>query len=109
MFLLLAKNEKEIVAGYVAAAKGNTLLNYCGIKGNQNIVAVADASPHKQGRYLPGSHIPVISPQQIKEIKPDYLIIFPWNLKEEIIRQNAYIREWGGKFVTVIPHLEIIE
>jgi len=108
-FLLQAKNERKIVAGYGAAAKGNTLLNYCGIKGNQNIVAVADASPHKQGRYLPGSHIPVISPQQIKEIKPDYLIIFPWNLKEEIVRQNAYIREWGGKFVTVIPHLEIIE
>ncbi|HJK52557.1 MAG TPA: SAM-dependent methyltransferase, partial [Methanocorpusculum sp.] len=86
-----------------------TLLNYCGIKGNQTIAAVADASPHKQGRYLPGSHIPVISPEKIKELQPDYLIIFPWNLRDEIIQQNSYIREWGGKFVTVIPSLEIIE
>lgn len=108
-FLLQAKEERKTVVGYGAAAKGNTLLNYCGIKGNQTIVAVADASPHKQGRYLPGSHIPVISPEKIKELQPDYLIIFPWNLRDEIIQQNSYIREWGGKFVTVIPQLEIIE
>ena len=108
-FLLQAKTEGKTVVGYGAAAKGNTLLNYCGIKGNQTIAAVADASPHKQGRYLPGSHIPVISPEKIKELQPDYLIIFPWNLRDEIIQQNSYIREWGGKFVTVIPRLEIIE
>ncbi|HJK18360.1 MAG TPA: SAM-dependent methyltransferase, partial [Methanocorpusculum sp.] len=108
-FLLQAKAEGKTVVGYGAAAKGNTLLNYCGIKGNQTIAAVADASPHKQGRYLPGSHIPVISPEKIKELQPDYLIIFPWNLRDEIIQQNSYIREWEGKFVTVIPHLEIIE
>lgn len=108
-FLLQAKTEGKTVVGYGAAAKGNTLLNYCGIKGNQTIVAVADASPHKQGRYLPGSHILVISPEKIKELQPDYLIIFPWNLRDEIIQQNSYIREWGGKFVTVIPRLEIIE
>ena len=108
-FLLQAKTEGKTVVGYGAAAKGNTLLNYCGIKGNQTIAAVADASPHKQGRYLPGSHIPVISPEKIKDLQPDYLIIFPWNLRDEIIQQNSYIREWGGKFVTVIPQLEIIE
>jgi hypothetical protein len=106
-FLLSAQNEGKIVAGYGAAAKGNTLLNYCGVKGEGLIKAVADASPHKQGRYLPGSHIPVVSPEKINELKPDYLIIFPWNLKEEIMQQNAFIRTWGGKFVTVIPEMKI--
>ncbi|WP_048148520.1 class I SAM-dependent methyltransferase [Methanolacinia paynteri] len=108
LFLLNARKEGKTVVGYGAAAKGNTLLNYCGIKGNLMIRGVADASPHKQGRYLPGSHIPVISPALIKTIKPDYLVILPWNLKDEIISQNEFIREWGGKFVTVIPVLEII-
>ncbi|MCZ0860942.1 class I SAM-dependent methyltransferase [Methanocorpusculum sp. MG] len=108
-FLIRLKKEKKCVVGYGAAAKGNTLFNYCGIKGNQMIYAVADASPHKQGRYLPGSHIPIISPEAIKNIKPDYLIIIPWNIKQEIMNQNAYIREWGGKFVTIIPRIEISE
>ncbi len=107
-FLLKAQKEGKTVAGYGAAAKGNTLLNYCGVKGEGMIKVVADASPHKQGRYLPGSHIPVVSPEKIKELKPDYLIIFPWNLKEEIMQQNAFIRKWGGKFVTAIPELKII-
>lgn len=107
-FLLQAQKEGKSVAGYGAAAKGNTLLNYCGVKGEGMIQVVADASPHKQGRFLPGSHIPVVSPEKIKELKPDYLIIFPWNLKEEIMQQNAFIRTWGGKFVTVIPDLEIL-
>ncbi|MFA6336328.1 MAG: class I SAM-dependent methyltransferase [Bacteroidales bacterium] len=106
-FLLQAQKEGKTVAGYGAAAKGNTLLNYCGVKGKEMIKVVADASPHKQGRFLPGSHIPVVSPEKIKELKPDYLIIFPWNLKEEIMQQNAFIRAWGGKFVTAIPELEI--
>lgn len=109
LFLLQAQKEKKIVAGYGAAAKGNTLLNYCGIKGNQIIKTVTDASPHKQGRFLPGSHIPILAPESIRELKPDYLIIFPWNLKDEIIQQNVFIREWGGKFVTVIPKLEVID
>ena len=108
-FLLQAQKEGKTVAGYGAAAKGNTLLNYCGVKGEGMIKVVADASPHKQGRFLPGSHIPVVSPEKIKDLKPDYLIIFPWNLKEEIMQQNAFIRTWGGKFVTAIPELEIIE
>lgn len=107
MFLLQAKKEGKTVAGYGAAAKGNTLMNYCGIKGDGLIKAVADASPHKQGRYLPGSHIPIVAPDDIKNIKPDYLIIFPWNIKEEIISQNNFIRDYGGKFVTVIPNLEV--
>lgn len=106
-FLLDAQKENKIVVGYGAAAKGNTLLNYCGIRGNHIISGVADLSPHKQHRYLPGSHIPIISPENIKDIKPDYLLIFPWNLKDEIMAQNIFIREWDGKFVTVIPKLEI--
>ena len=106
-FLLKARKEGKTVVGYGAAAKGNTLMNYCGIKGMGLIRAVADASPHKQGRYLPGSHIPIVSPDDIKQLKPDYLIIIPWNIKDEIIVQNSFIREWGGKFVTVIPNLEV--
>ncbi len=106
-FLLKAKKDGKSVVGYGAAAKGNTLMNYCGIKGNDYIKAVFDASPYKQGRYLPGSHIPVISPEKIILLKPDYLIIIPWNIKEEIVAQNSFIREWGGKFVTVIPKLEV--
>lgn len=106
-FLLKARKEGKTVVGYGAAAKGNTLMNYCGIKGTGLIKAVADASPHKQGRYLPGSHIPIVSPDDIKQLKPDYLIIIPWNIKDEIIEQNSFIREWNGKFVTVIPKLEV--
>jgi len=109
LFLLKTQKEGKVVVGYGAAAKGNTLLNYCGIKGNQIIKTVTDASPHKQGRFLPGSHIPISSPDIIKTLKPDFLIIFPWNLKDEIIEQNKYIRDWGGKFVTVIPNLEVID
>ena len=106
-FLLKARKEGKTVVGYGAAAKGNTLMNYCGIKGTGLIRTVADASPHKQGRYLPGSHIPIVSPDEIKKLKPDYLIIIPWNIKDEIVAQNSFIREWGGKFVTVIPNLEV--
>ena len=105
-FLLDAKKSKKKVAAYGAAAKGNTLLNYCGIK-HDLIEFVADASPHKQGRYLPGSHIPVFAEKAIRESKPDYVVIFPWNLKTEITEQLSYIREWGGKFVIAIPSLEI--
>ena len=86
-FLLEQRAAGETVAGYGAAAKGNTLLNYCGIKGNELIRFVADASPHKQGRFLPGSHIPVVAPERIDEEKPDFIIIFPWNLRDEIIGQ----------------------
>jgi hypothetical protein len=93
------------VVGYGAAAKGNTLLNYCGIKGNDLVRFVADASPHKQGRFLPGSHIPVVAPDSIDVEKPDFIIIFPWNLRDEIIGQLGHARSWGAKFVTAIPEL----
>jgi len=96
------------VAGYGAAAKGNTLLNYCGIKGNRLISFVADLSPHKQGRFLPGSHIPVVPPHRIDDEKPDFIIIFPWNLRDEVIDQLHHIRSWGAKFVTAIPELQIL-
>lgn len=107
-FLLDQKAAGAKVAGYGAAAKGNTLLNYCGIKGNELIRFVADLSPHKQGRFLPGSHIPVVSPERIAEEKPDVIVIFPWNLREEIIGQLEHARAWGARFVTAIPELQIL-
>lgn len=106
-FLIDQKQKGRKVIGYGAAAKGNTLLNYCGIKGDDLIKFVADASPVKQNKYLPGSHIPVFPPETIPEARPDYIIILPWNLKEEISNQLSYIRDWGGLFVTFIPQLEI--
>jgi hypothetical protein len=95
------------VAGYGAAAKGNTLLNYCGIKGHELIRFVADVSPHKQGRFLPGSRIPVVALDVIDAAQPDVIVIFPWNLRDEIAAQLGNARKWGAKFVTVIPELEI--
>jgi len=106
-FLIRAKGEGKTIAGYGAPAKGNTLLNYCGI-GTDFLDYTVDRSPHKQGLYLPGSHIPIESPDKIRETKPDYVIILPWNLKDEIINQLAYIREWGGKFVVLIPKVTVI-
>jgi 2-polyprenyl-3-methyl-5-hydroxy-6-metoxy-1,4-benzoquinol methylase len=105
-FLLTRKKEGKIIAAYGAAAKGNTLLNYCGVKSDL-IDYVVDANPHKQGKYLPGSHIPVVNEQFLKDNKPDFVIIFPWNIKEEIQRQLSYIREWRGQFITAIPELQI--
>ena len=106
-FLLDQKHKDKGVVAYGAAAKGNTLLNYCGIK-DDLIEFVVDASPHKQGTFLPGSHIPVVAEFNIKKRKPDFVLILPWNIQEEIIRQLGYIEEWGGKFVLPIPHLTII-
>ncbi len=106
-FLIEEKRKGKKIIGYGAAAKGNTLINYCGIKGADMIEYVVDASPYKQGKYLPGSHIPVVSKEEIEEYKPDYVIILPWNLKKEISGQLDYIREWGGKFVIFIPELTI--
>ncbi len=104
-FLIEQKRENKKVVAYGAAAKGNTLLNYCGIKSDL-IHFVIDANPHKQNKYLPASHIPVLNEEQLKIAKPDYVIILPWNLKTEITDQLSYIREWGGKFVVAIPELE---
>ncbi|MEO8111806.1 MAG: class I SAM-dependent methyltransferase [Ginsengibacter sp.] len=106
-FLIEQKNKDKKVVAYGAAAKGNTLLNYCGIK-NDLIDFVMDANPHKQNKFLPGSHIPVFEESEIKENKPDFVLILPWNLKTEITLQLSYIKEWGGKFVIPIPQIEII-
>lgn len=106
-FLLEQKTSGKTVAAYGAAAKGNTLLNYCGIKSDL-IDFVVDANPHKQNKYLPASHIPVLSEAHLKEARPDFVLILPWNLRDEITKQLAYIREWGGQFVVPIPTVEII-
>lgn len=106
-FLIDAKKAGKTIVGYGAAAKGNTLLNYCGIR-TDFLDYTCDRSPHKQGKFLPGTHIPIYSPDKIAETKPDYVLILPWNLKDEITQQLAYIREWGGKFVVPIPEVEVI-
>ncbi|HET6329276.1 MAG TPA: class I SAM-dependent methyltransferase [Holophagaceae bacterium] len=106
-FLLQAKQEGKSVAGYGAPAKGNTLLNYCGVRSDL-LAYTVDRSPHKQGRFLPGVRIPIFAPERIAETQPDYLLILPWNLKDEIMDQMAAIRSWGGKFVLPIPRLEVL-
>lgn len=106
-FLIQQKRTGKTVAAYGAAAKGNTMLNYCGIK-NDLISFVVDANPHKQNKFLPASHIPVVNEQYLKDAKPDFVIIFPWNLKDEITKQLSYIKDWGGKFVVAVPDLQII-
>jgi len=106
-FLIKQKTEKKKVAAYGAAAKGNTLLNYCGIK-NDLIEFVVDASPHKQNKWLPASHIPVVHEEYIRQVRPDYVIILPWNLKDEITQQLEYIKEWGAQFVITVPELQLI-
>lgn len=106
-FLLEAKKSGKKIAAYGAAAKGNTLLNYCGIK-NDIINFVVDLSSYKQRKFLPGSHIPVVGEDFLKKEKPDYILILPWNLKTEIKNQLAYIKDWDGKLIIPIPKLEII-
>ena len=106
-FLFEQRRAGKSVAAYGAAAKGNTLLNYCGIKGTELIQFVVDLSPHKQGMFLPGSHIPIVSEEQLKTTKPDYIVILPWNLQEEISEQLAYVREWKARFVVCVPSLKV--
>jgi SAM-dependent methyltransferase len=106
-FLIEARRAGKRVAAYGAAAKGNTLLNYCGVRTDM-VDFVADKNPTKQGRFLPGSRIPVLGPEAIDAQKPDFVLILPWNLKDEIVGQLAHIRAWGGQFVVPIPALEII-
>jgi len=106
-FLTNAKSAGKSVAGYGAPAKGNTLLNYCGI-GPELLPYTVDVSPHKQGRLLPGSHIPVEHPDVIAERKPDYLLVLPWNLTDEIISDMRHVRDWGGKFVVPIPDVKVL-
>jgi len=105
-FLIAAKREGRSIAGYGAPGKGNTLLNYCGIR-TDFLDYTVDRNPYKHGRFLPGTHIPIFHPEKIKETRPDYLLILPWNLKDEIIGQMAEIRAWGGQFVIPIPALEV--
>jgi SAM-dependent methyltransferase len=105
-FLLSAAQQGKTVAGYGAPGKSATLLHYCGI-GKDFIAYTVDRSPHKQGRFLPGSHIPIYHPDRIRETRPDYVVILPWNLKDEIIDQLHFIREWGGRFVVPIPKVTI--
>ncbi len=104
-FLIRARRAGRCVAAYGAAAKGNTLLNYAGIRGDL-IAMVADRSPAKQGKLLPGSRIPVVAPEELLAARPDYVLILPWNLREEIMTQLAAVREWGGRFVTAVPRME---
>jgi len=106
-FLLEQRKAGRKVIAYGAAGKGNTLLNYCGVKGNDLITFVVDASPHKQNKYLPGSHIPVLGADAIADYKPDYIIILPWNLKAEISEHLSYVREWGCRFVVPIPEVTV--
>lgn len=106
-FLIKAKGEGKTIVAYGAPAKGNTLLNYCGIR-TDFIDYTVDRSPHKQGRYLPGIHIPVYAPERIAETKPDYVLILPWNISDEIRTQMDHIRSWGGKFVVPIPRVEVL-
>ena len=106
-FLIKEKRAGKSIVGYGAPGKGNTLLNYCGIR-QDFLDYTVDRIPYKQGKYTPGTHIPILDPAMIKETKPDYVFILPWNLKDEITSQHAYIREWGGKFVVPIPELKIL-
>lgn len=106
-FLVHAQRRGASVVGYGAPAKGNTLLNHCGVR-RDLIGYTVDRSPHKQGRYLPGTHLPIQDPDHIRQTRPDYVVILPWNLRDEIMRDMAYIHEWGGKFVVPIPALEVV-
>ncbi len=106
-FLIDLKEQGLRVAGYGAPAKGNTLLNYCGL-GRDFIDYTCDLNPHKQGHFLPGSHIPIRSPEALREDKPDVVLILPWNLKDEIIEQLSFIREWGGRFAARTPELTLL-
>jgi SAM-dependent methyltransferase len=105
-FLIKAKREGKSIAGYGAPGKGNTLLNYCGIR-TDFIDYTVDRNPYKQGKFLPGTHIPIYDPQKITVTKPDYLLILPWNFKDEIMEQMKGIREWGGQFVVPIPEVTV--
>ncbi|BAY24507.1 C-methyltransferase [Calothrix sp. NIES-2100] len=105
-FLIKVKREGKTIVGYGAPGKGNTLLNYCGIR-TDFIDYTVDRSPYKQCQFLPGTHIPIFHPDKIQETKPDYVLILPWNLKDEIMTQISYIRDWGGKFVVPIPEVNV--
>lgn len=105
-FLVEADKAGKTVAAYGAAAKGNTLMNYAGVK--PDLVAfVCDAATSKQGKFMPGSHIPILAPKELRERRPDYVLILPWNIADEVVKSNEFVREWGGKFVVAVPALRI--
>ena len=106
-FLLTAARDGQSVAGYGAPGKGNTLLNHCGIRSDL-LQYTVDRSPVKQGKFLPGTHIPIYAPERLAETRPDYVLVLPWNLRDEISRQLDYVRSWGGRLVFPIPALEIV-
>lgn len=106
-FLIQAKDEGKSVVGYGAPGKGNTLLNYCGIR-TDFLSFTVDRNPHKWGMFLPGTHIPVYAPERLAEARPDYVLILPWNLRDEIVAQLDYVRAWGGRFVVPIPEVQIL-
>jgi C-methyltransferase-like protein len=105
-FLLAARREGKTVAGYGAPAKGNTLLNYCGVRSDL-LEYTVDRSPHKQGRLLPGTRIPIHHPDRLRETRPDFVLILPWNIRDEIMSSMGHVREWGGQFVVPIPALKV--
>ena len=106
-FLIEAREAGKTVVGYGAPGKGNTLLNYCGIR-TDYLAYTVDRSPHKQGRYTPGTHIPILAPERLRETRPDYVLILPWNLEREITGSMSFIREWGGRFVVPIPQARVL-
>jgi hypothetical protein len=106
-FLIDARERGKAVAAYGAPGKGNTLLNYCGIRTDLISYAV-DRSTYKRGRFTPGTHIPIFAPDRLAQTRPDYIVILPWNLRDEIVGQLAYAREWGAEFVVPIPHVAVL-
>jgi hypothetical protein len=106
--LIQLRRAGKRVVGYGAPGKGNTLLNYCGVR-TDFLDFTVDRNPYKQGRFLPGTHIPIYSPERILERRPDYILILPWNLKTEIVAQLSYAREWGAKFIVPIPTARVLE
>jgi C-methyltransferase C-terminal domain len=106
-FLLAARDQGKTVVGYGAPGKGNTLLNHCGIRSDL-LAYTVDRSPHKQGMFLPGTHIPIHHPDRIAVDRPDFVLVLPWNLRTELTEQLRYVREWGGRLVFPIPSLEVV-
>jgi hypothetical protein len=107
LFLIEQKRKGKRVAAYGAAAKGSTLLNYAGVKPDL-LPYVCDAAQSKQGKFLPGSHIPIVPPDLLRQRKPDTVLILPWNIADEIMKQHGYVREWGGDFAVAVPKVEIL-
>ena len=107
-FLVEARRAGRKVVGYGAPGKGNTLLNYCGIRPDL-LEYTVDRNPYKHGRFTPGMRIPVLAPERIAADRPDYVLVLPWNLRDELVEQLSYVREWGGKLVFPIPELEVVQ